>query len=125
MSLTRKDLPYVECEVTFLSEKEGGRKSFNKGMLLDYQYRPHVVVGDINQRKAILDENNYGVEEYLGISFFDGPEIIEPDVAIITKMVLMYFPENKYEKLIPNATFTIRQGAQVVGFGSVIKRIES
>ena len=119
------DLPVIECEITFLSEREGGRKRFGNGMLSGYQYRPHLVVGDINQRKAILDENKFGMEEYLGVAFFDGPEIIEPDIVIKVSMVLMYFPNVNYEKLIPNATFTLREGAKVVGFGSVIMRREN
>lgn len=119
------ELPVVDCEIIFLSEQEGGRKLFGKRMLFDYQYRPHLVVGDINQRKAILDECNFSMEEYLGVAFFDGPKIIEPGVAIKTSMVLVYFPNVNYEKLIPNATFTIREGAKVVGFGNGITRREN
>jgi hypothetical protein len=119
------NLPIIECEITFLSEQEGGRKLFGNGMLFDYQYRPHLVVGDINQRKSILDENRFNIEEYLGVAFVNGPEVIEPDKVIRTSMVLVYFPNVNYEKLIPTATFTIREGSKVVGFGSVITRIEN
>jgi hypothetical protein len=119
------DLPVIDCEITFLSEQEGGRKQFGNGMLSGYQYRPHLVVGDINQRKAILDENKFGMEEYLGVVFFEGPEVVEPNIPIKVSMVLMYFPNVNYERLIPNATFTIREGAIVVGFGWVINRREN
>jgi hypothetical protein len=32
----------------------------------------------------------------------------------------MYWPGEKYEQLIPGATFTVREGPKIVGFGQVL-----
>ena len=32
----------------------------------------------------------------------------------------MYWPEEKYEELVPGATFTLREGSKIVGFGRVL-----
>jgi len=37
-------------------------------------------------------------------------------------MDLMYYPASTYEELQPGATFTIREGAKVVGYGKVLRR---
>jgi len=44
--------PRIEAEVTFLLESEGGRKEPPQ-LLSGGQYRPHLVIGDPNQRQAV------------------------------------------------------------------------
>jgi hypothetical protein len=39
----------------------------------------------------------------------------------MAELVLVYWPHPVYESLVPGATFTIREGAQVVGYGQVRK----
>ena len=56
--------PIIECEITFLTETEGGRQS---PPLLN-GYRPHFVVGDPNQREAIRGRHHL-TEDYLGVLF--------------------------------------------------------
>jgi hypothetical protein len=34
----------------------------------------------------------------------------------------MYFPEESYDEIKPEATFTIREGSLIVGFGAVLSR---
>ncbi len=112
--------PTIECSVTFLPECEGGRRyAFPNGSLSGCGYRPHLVVGDPQQRKAIVDENNVGQEEYLGVAFLKGPEVIEFGKPLSVQLVLMYHPYVGYAKLVPGATFTIREGGHVVGYGEV------
>ena len=84
-------------------------------------YRPHLLVGDPNQRRAITVGNEIQ-EAYLGVAFVSGPESIEPGEPFLAKLLLMYWPHPMYESLVPGATFTIREGAQVVGYGRV-KRV--
>jgi hypothetical protein len=36
----------------------------------------------------------------------------------------MYYPANPYERLQPGATFTIREGAKVVGYGKALRRTD-
>jgi hypothetical protein len=81
---------------------------------------PHLVVGDPNQRRAITIGNEVQ-ETYLGVSFVSGPEKVEPGEAFLAELLLMYWPHPVYESLVSSATFTIREGAQVVGYGRVKK----
>lgn len=110
----------IECHITFLSADEGGRSQpLGYGALSNYQYRPHFVVGDPKQRKARV-ERNILQEEYLGVAFVLGPDIVETNKPLEV-LVLLVYPEVDYSQLTVGATFTIREGAQVVGYGEVIR----
>lgn len=112
----------VEAEVTFLSTQEGGRST---ALRLDHPqafYRPHVVVGDVRQRQAILGADRVLAEEYLGVQFRRAAVVLAPGSSATVWMDLMYYPANTYERLVPGATFTIREGPQVVGCGKVVRR---
>ena len=80
---------------------------------------PHVVVGDPGQREARTAGSTI-TEHYLGVWVVDAPDEIAPgDTAEIT-LRLMYWPEENYERLVPGATFTVREGPKIVGFGRVL-----
>jgi translation elongation factor EF-Tu-like GTPase len=110
-------LARIEAEVTFLPASEGGRRE-PPALLSGGGYRPHLVVGDPNQRRAITIGNEIQ-ETYLGVAFLSGPEKVELGESFIAELVLLYWPHPVYESLVPGATFTIREGAQVVGYGRV------
>ena len=114
-------LARIKAEVTFLPESEGGRKE-PPSHLSGGEYRPHLVVGDPNQRRAITVGNEIQ-ETYLGVAFLSGPERVESGESFLAELVLMYWPHPVYESLVPGATFTIREGAQVVGYGQVKRLI--
>ena len=80
------------------------------------QYRPHIVI-DHHQLKAAKD--SVQEETYLGVMFENGPAQIVPGQPFLADLVLMYWPNIKYEGLVPGATFTIREGAHTVGYGRV------
>jgi hypothetical protein len=113
-----KNLPAVEAEVTFIPKTEGGRATLPPLHLLDGHYRPHIVVGDIHQRQAVLIENEVQ-ENYLGVQFQPTAEKLEFNKPFTAELLLIYYPHPIYEPLVPGATFTIREGAQIVGFGKV------
>jgi len=114
-----KALPQIETEVVFLSTEEGGRKYCpNKG------YMPHLVVGPIDQRQPITDGNNV-VENYLGVVLSDCPDNIEPSITVNATFELMYYPEEDYSNLLPETTFTIREGTVIIGYGKVLSKLES
>jgi hypothetical protein len=128
----------MECEVTFLSKDEGGRQT-GLPHLSGNSYRPLLVVGDPNQRKAIIQgrmvpveyadgtrgeewAENYGVEEHLGVFFESGPEdgrIGEP--LLVTLLLPFWQAIPEYGKFQPGATFTLREGATIVGYGKAIR----
>lgn len=130
----------IECEVTFLAETEHGPQRWPK-MLSGNAYRPHLVVGDPGQRKAILRTKQIEVEladgtkrlaetdrfigeEYLGVMFERGPDSPELGTPLHVRLSLMYWPAHGYEALTPGATFTVREGATIVGYGTVLRWLQ-
>jgi len=112
--------PTIKAELTFIPKAEGGRETIPQ--LSGCVYRPHLVVGDPNQRKAITIGNEIQ-ETYIGVAFQSGEENVEFNKPFLAELVLMYYPHPIYESLTPSATFTIREGAQIVGFGKVKRLI--
>jgi hypothetical protein len=140
LEMTNIEIHKVECEVTFLSKSEEGWGKTVKPILNGNWYRPLLVIGDPNQRKAILTTRTYEVEnpdgskrrgtsdrwlaeEYASVSFDTGPNDFEFDVPIRVKLSLMPWPGPQYEKVQPGKTFTVREGPTVVGFGKVISEV--
>jgi hypothetical protein len=117
LSDAMNELPRIEAEVTFLPEAQGERKEPPQ-LLSGGQYRPHLVVGGPDQRQAVTIGNEIQ-ETYLAVAFVSGPSKIESGKAFPTEIVLMYWPHSMYESLVPGVTFTIREGARVVGYGRV------
>jgi hypothetical protein len=113
MSIT---VPVVEASVTLLPELAHGRRGLGGG-----GYRPHIVMGPQTQRVAIRDGNRL-TENYLGVMFVAGPDAIEPGDTADVKLALIYFPEYPYEEVQPGATFTVREGPLIVGYGVIQSR---
>jgi hypothetical protein len=109
--------PTFKAHVTFVPASEGGRSSvptnFSGG-----EYRPHLVVGDPNPRSALL-VNNVAQETYLGVAFVGGPANIFAGQPFVAELALLYWPNVSYDSLVPGATFTVREGPHIVGFGTV------
>jgi hypothetical protein len=80
------------------------------------------VVGDPNQRKAVLGSDGVVAEEYLGVQFQAADVEIRPGSRATLWMDLWLTPVTIYEALRPGATFTIREGAKIVAYGRVLQR---
>lgn len=110
----------IECEVTFLSKQEGGRNSppiqLSSGL-----YRPHLVVGDPRQRVAKMSKDNVLTEEYLGVVFCGGTDhpCVNESTIVTLRLIYPVYPD-LIDKLKEGVTFTIREGARIVGFGKVL-----
>jgi len=113
MSIT---VPVVQATVTLLRELTHLRRGLSSGA-----YRPHIVMGPQAQRVAIRDGNRF-TENYLGVMFVGGPDTLEPGDTADVRLALMYFPEYPYEEVQPGATFTVREGSLVVGYGVIRSR---
>ena len=89
-----QQLPHVEAEITFLPPSEGGRT--NPPILLSPNgtYRPHIVIGNPNQRKAITVGTEIR-ETYLGVVFESGLDRIEFGEPLLAEFVLMYLPTTR------------------------------
>jgi hypothetical protein len=80
---------------------------------------PHIVVGDPSQREAQIGAGNLLTERYLGVWVKDAPDELSPGESADVTLVLMYWPEEKYEDVRPGVSFTLREGPKIVGFGHV------
>ena len=96
------------------AELSSGRRLLTTG-----QYRPHIVIGPQSQRVAIC-EGNVCMEKYLGVMFVGGPDAMNPSETAEVSLALMYFPEETYSEVLPGATFSIREGPLIVGFGVIL-----
>ena len=111
-------VPTLAARVEFLSASEGGRQL---PAMDSPEYRPHVVVGDPAQRKALVATDGHTLtEEYLGVCFTgDGRQLL-PGQSYDVKLKLIYHPQVNYAALTRSAKFTIREGGRIVGFGQVL-----
>ena len=134
--MTAIEVEKIEAEVTFLSKAGGcGREIIP--ILNGNWYRPHVVIGDPNQRKVVLKSHTYEIEnpdgsksqhttdnwsdeEYIGVMFDAGPVSFNFGMPIRVKLTLAFWPAPQYEKLQPDVTFTVREGSNVIGYGRVL-----
>ena len=106
--------PTIRALVVFLRPEEGGRSS---GVHASPGYRPHLVVGEMSQRVAVI-VGNVGSETYLGVEFSGDERVLLPGIEHAVTLTLLYDGVD-YGQLVPGATFTIREGPHVVGFGRV------
>lgn len=83
---------------------------------------PHIVVGDPEQRVARVRGNTIA-EHYLGVLVADAPDEMVPGKTAEVALYLVYWPEEKYDHVRTGATFTLREGPRVVGFGQVLSDI--
>lgn len=111
-------VPVVQAQITLLPELSHGRRLLTTG-----QYRPHIVIGPQSQREATRSGNAF-TEKYLGVMFVGGPDAMSPGDSADVSLALMHFPDDAYDEVQPGATFTIREGPLIVGFGSILSRSE-
>jgi len=90
------------------------------------KYRPHIVIGDPTvreYREDVLSKAQLiyeGDGEHLGVAFSDVDREPKEGEEVIAEMVFMYSPAVTYRDAIPGATFTLREGVRVVGFGTIL-----
>jgi hypothetical protein len=110
----------IRASLTLLPELERGRHTLWRA------YRPHIVIGPAEQRRAKM-EGNTCVERYQGVVFMDEYLQMEPGETVEVTMLLAYYeePDILYEDVLPGATFTVREGPHIVGYGVVLSRSDS
>ena len=80
---------------------------------------PHIVIGDPYQKEAVFVGNSL-TEIYLGVWVMDAPDELSPGRTAEVTLRLIYWPEEKYADVRAGATFTLREGPMIIGFGQVI-----
>lgn len=109
--------PVIEAELTLLTTEQGGRAlplRLEPGAPF---YMPHLVIGDPERRSAS--------GKLLGVAFRRAPLSLPPGATAKVRMDLMYHPQVDYRELVPGASFTVREGARIVGRGRVLRREDS
>jgi hypothetical protein len=114
----KSTFPVVRARVTLLPEMKAPKYGASG------TYRPHLVLGPIEQRTAIVDGHSL-VENYIGVALVGGPEMIYPGETAEVELALMYYPNSTYDGVRIGATFTVREGPCIVGFGTVLTDVES
>ena len=109
----------LKVKVKFFSVENGGRQQLPEDLLAIGTYRPHFVVGDPEQQEAIVDKNNTSQENYLGVVFISQVGALKEGKEIEAVVTAVY-PEVDYSSLVSGATFTIREGQNIVGNGKVM-----
>ncbi len=109
--------PVVRASVTFLRAENGGRATMPG--LSSGQYMPHVVVQPADRRSPNVVRGNVLVDDYLGVRFLCGPANPRFDEPLDCKLELMYHPDVNYDALREGASFTLREGGKVIGFGVI------
>lgn len=113
-------LPIIRAQVTFLSREDDGGSTMP--CLSSGQYRPHLVIQppDVGAAKVI---DAYGtIDDYSGVRFLSAARELIPDHVLDCSMELMYHPRVDYAAVREGATFTLREGGKVIGFGVVTGR---
>ena len=110
-------VPTVRAKVTLLPETNSPKFTASG------QYRPHIVLGPTTQRSAVVDGHTL-VEQYIGIAFVGGPEKLNPGESAEVELAFMYYPNPIYDGVKAGATFTVREGATIVGYGTVLSNRE-
>ena len=114
----KSTFPVVRARVTLLPEMKAPKYGASG------TYRPHLVLGPIEQRTAIVAGHSL-VEAYIGVALFGGPEMIYPGETAEVELALMYYPNSTYDGVQIGATFTVREGPCIVDFGTVLTDVES
>lgn len=109
----------LKVKVKFFSAKNGGRRLLPEDLLSIGTYRPHFVVGDPDQKEAIVDENNISQENYLGVAFISQVGELKAENEVEAVIATVY-PDVDYSSLVSGTTFTIREGKNIVGNGVVM-----
>jgi hypothetical protein len=120
-------LPHAKIELTFLSRNEGGRLVVPQAEFLkSLKYRPHIVIGDPQEREmreAVLENIQViheGDGQYLGVAFSDVDRDPVENEKLQCEVAYMYFPNVTYRQAVKGARFTLREGARSVGFGEIL-----
>jgi hypothetical protein len=107
--------PIVTATLTLLPELERPRNTGWRG------YRPHIVVEPLTPDMATR-RANMATDRYQSVVFLDEYVTIAPGDTKEVILGLWAYPDNQYENVIPGATFTLREGPHIAGYGTITDR---
>ncbi len=73
---------------------------------------PHIVIGNLDRTETGIGAGNRLTDQYLGVWIRDAPDECLPGQSAEVTLILMYWPDLKYEAVVPGATFTVCAKAQ-------------
>ena len=107
--------------ITLLTTAEGGRR---KPAFDSPRFRPSIVVGDAAQREAIKDADGVIREHYIDTPFSGNGQVLRLGGTYEVTLQL-WNPEADLSAVVPGATFTLREGPKIIGYGHVIERTQT
>ena len=111
--------------MVILSPQDGGRTTPLLPVAYGGRYMPHMVMQSRQVREAQIemrDGMRHVTDQYLPIGFWSGPDPIPVSTPFTLTMLLRYAPDPGYDGVVPGAEFTIREGAKIIGHGTVLRR---
>lgn len=82
------------------------------------KHMPHIVIQSADVRAPTMN-NRTLLDDYLGVRFLSGPTNVALGSPCDCELELMYNGNVDCRAVRNGATFTIREGGKIVGFGSV------
>jgi len=117
---------FVDAEVVILPPEDGGRATPLSSSGYQGRYMPHIVLQPRHIRGAQIemrDGMRHITDEYLPVAFWAGPDSIPISAPFTLTVLLMYAPDPIYDRVVPGAEFTIREGPKIIGHGTVLRRV--
>ena len=109
----------LTADITFLSEAEGGRP-FVPDTTISAKYRPHIVLQPTDVRTAIMDADRVIREDYLAVQFESKLATRSDKRRAIYELSLLNYQTLNYSNITIGSSFTVREGAKIVAFGTVL-----
>ena len=109
------EFPIVIAKLTLLPTLERPRSTGWR------EYRPHIVVEPLAPDIATM-RANMTTDRYQSVVFFDAYLTIAPGETAEVILGLWAYPDNQYENVVPGATFTLREGPHIAGYGTITDR---
>jgi len=107
--------PMVQATLTLLPTLDRPRNTGSRG------YRPHIVIEPLTPDIATMRANVL-TDRYQSVVFLDEYVSIAPGQTQEVLLGLWAYPDNQYENVIPGATFTLREGPHIAGYGTITDR---
>lgn len=113
---------FIDTEMVILSKEEGGRSTPIQSVAYGGGYRPHIVLQPRDTREAKIemrDGMRCCVDPFVSVAFWSGDDPIPVGSPAKVTLYLWHYPHEMYAGCVPGATFTLREGAKIIGHGEI------
>jgi len=114
---------FIDAEMVLLSKEDGGRSTPILPIAYGGGYRPHIVLQPRRTREARIEMRDglrCCVDPFVSVAFWSGDDPIPIGRPFKATLYLWYHPHEMYADCVPGATFTLREGAKIIGHGEIL-----